>query len=468
MSSDAEAASMTSRGPVLVDRSQLPALKPVPRFQFPDVTRSTLANGLRVWTARHTVVPMTGLLLLVRRGAASDPVGREGLAAITTDMLDEGVGSLSAIDVHQELQGIGAQLDTDVGADAILVGLTSLSRVTGRALAFLADMVVRPALRDDDFTRVRQQRLHRLVQLRDMPGVIAERAFAKLLFGGTPYGHTPLGSEPSLAAMTVDDVRDFHGRTLRPEDATLVAVGDLDHATILSLAERAFGEWTASGEPPAAGTADLPTPARLNVVLRAGAPQSELRIGHVGVARTTPDYHALVAANMVLGGQYVSRVNLNLRADKGITYGVRTAFEFRRRPGPFVLSVSVDKAATALAISESIKEISDIRGARPVTKDELEVGIAALTRGYARNFETFDQVARAVAQLSLFDLPESFYTDFVPRIEALTPDDVSRAAERHLDPARLTTLVVGDVDATSQEFGRLNLGAPELVSPDSI
>jgi zinc protease len=147
---------------------------------------------------------------------------------------------------------------------------------------------------------------------------------------------------------------------------------------------------------------------------------------------------------------------------------VRTAFEFRRAPGPFVLSVSVDKAATALAISESIREISDIRDARPVSADELAIGIAALTRGYAKNFETFDQVARAIGQLSLFDLPDSFYSEFVPRVEALTPDDVSRAAAQHLDPSRLTTLIVGDVDPESQDFGRLNLGAPNLVSTDSI
>jgi zinc protease len=454
--------------PGTVDRSRLPPLRPVPPFNFPAVTRSALSNGLRVWTARHAVVPMTGLLLLVRRGASSDPSGREGLSAITIDMLDEGVQSLSAIEIHKELQRIGAQLETDVGADAMLVGLTSLSRFTGRALAFLADMIVRPALREEDFARVRQQRLHRLVQLRDMPGVIAERAFARLLFGQTAYGHTPLGNEASLGAMTVEDVRDYHRRAIRPEDATLVAVGDLDHDTIRSLAERAFGDWTGSGEPLVLRAAELPRPPRLNVVARSGAPQSELRIGHVGVSRTTPDYHALIAANMVLGGQYVSRVNLNLRADKGITYGVRTAFEFRRHPGPFTLSVSVDRAATALAISESMKEISDIRAARPVTADELSVGVAALTRGYAKNFETFDQVARAIAQLSLFDLPESFYSEFVPRIEALTPADVTSAAARHLDPSRLTTLIVGDVDADSQEFGRLNLGAPELVSPDSI
>lgn len=457
-----------SAASIAVDRSSLPPLRPVPRFVFPAVAKSTLGNGLRVWTAHHAAVPMIGLLLLVRRGASSDPAGREGLAAFTADMLDEGVGSLSAIDVHRELARIGAQFDTDVGSDAMLLGLTSLSRFAGRSLALLADLVVRPALREDDFLRVRQQRLHRLIQLRDMPGATAERAFAKLLYGSTPYGHTPLGNETSLGAMTIDDVRMFHQRTIRPEDTTLIAVGDCDHETIRSLAEKAFGEWSARGAVEGGQTAPLPHPPRLNIVPRPGAAQSELRIGHVGVARSTPDYHALVAANMVLGGQYVSRINLNLRADKGITYGARTAFEFRRAPGPFVLSVSVDKAATALAIAESMKEIADIRDSRPVSADELGIGVAALTRGYAKNFETFDQVARAIAQLSLFDLPESFYSEFVPRIEALTPAEVSGAAARHLDPSRLTTLIVGDVDATSQEFSRLNLGAAALVAADSI
>jgi zinc protease len=301
-----------------------------------------------------------------------------------------------------------------------------------------------------------------------MPGAIAERAFVRLLFGDAPYGHTPLGREASLGSVSVDDIRAFHKRTFRPHEMTLVAVGDSGHGEICRLAESAFGDW-AGGEPPfERESVSLPTPARFNLVPRAGAAQSELRIGHVAVSRTTPDYHALVAANMVLGGQYVSRVNLNLRAEKGITYGVRTAFEFRRFPGPFVLSVSVDKAATALAISESMREISEIRQARPVSASELAIGIAALTRGYAKNFETCDQLARAVAQMALFDLPDDFYTEFVPRIEALSPDEVTEAAARHLDPTRLTTLVVGDVDPSSQEFDRLGLGTPELVAPDSI
>jgi zinc protease len=171
---------------------------------------------------------------------------------------------------------------------------------------------------------------------------------------------------------------------------------------------------------------------------------------------------------MVLGGQFVSRINLNLRATKGITYGARTTFEFRRRPGPFGVHVSVDSAATALAISESIEEIAAIRGSRPVSADELAVGVAALTRGYARNFEALEQIGRAIAQIALFDLPDDYYSQFVPRIEAVTPDEVTLVAARHLDPARLMTIVVGDPERFGQNLGQLNLGQPAILSADSI
>ena len=212
---------------------------------------------------------------------------------------------------------------------------------------------------------------------------------------------------------------------------------------------------------------DLPHPARLNIIPRPGAPQSELRIGHVAVPRNTPDYHALVAANMVLGGQFVSRINLNLREDKGFTYGARTSFDFRQQPGPFMLQVSVHTEATGRAIEESIAEIGDIRGNRPVTEDELAMGVAALTRGYARNFETAEQIARAVSQLVLHDLPDDYFAQFVPAVERITPADVMRAAERHLHPGRLTTLIVGDLDVIGASLSALGLGEP-VVLPAAI
>jgi zinc protease len=289
-----------------------------------------------------------------------------------------------------------------------------------------------------------------------------------LIYGDHPYGHSPIGTELSLASMSVDDVRAFHELAIRPSVATLIAVGDCDHAGIHRLALEAFGSWqgvAADGEP---GNPALPQPPRLSIVPRAAAPQSELRIGHVAAARNTPDYHALVTANMVLGGQFSSRINLNLREDKGFTYGARTAFEFRRRPGPFVLQVGVQTSATAQSIAESIAEISAMVSTRPITGEELRLAAASLTRGYARNFETADQIARAATQLALYDLPDTYFAEFVPRIEQLTTDEVTGAMARHLDAARLTTVVVGDYDVVGADLGRLGLGDPVVLSPETF
>jgi predicted Zn-dependent peptidase len=222
------------------------------------------------------------------------------------------------------------------------------------------------------------------------------------------------------------------------------------------------------GGPEVPASAALPAPPRLNIVPRPGAPQSELRFGHVAVPRDTPDYHALVAANMVLGGQFVSRINLNLREDKGFTYGARTSFDFRRQPGPFALQASVQTSATARAIEESVGEIAAIRGPRPVTPEELQLGVAALTRGYARNFETAEQVARAVTQMVLYNLPDDYFTRFVPLVEQLSVNDVTRVLAEHLDPSRLTTLVVGDLDRIAADLAGLNLGDPVVLSMESF
>ena len=450
------------------DRTQLPEARPTRPFPFPAIEKSTLPNGMRIWTVHHTQMPLVAFTLLVRRGASSDPHGKEGLAAVTADMLDEGSGDRSAIEMHEALARLGAQFDTDIGSDATVTSVTVLSRFSQRALELLSDIVVRPAIREHDFARVRQLRLHRLTQLRDMPGTVADRAFLKLLYGAHPYGHSPIGSEAALASMDVEDVRAFHLHAIRPSAATLIAVGDCEHAAIERLAAEAFADWAGAGEHEVGTDEPLPRAAALNVVPRPRAPQSELRIGQVTVGRDTPDYHPLVVANTILGGQFVSRINLNLREDKGLTYGARTAFEFRRLPGPFVLQVSVQTSGTARAIDEAIGEIAGIRGPRPATPGELALGIAALTRGYARSFETGEQIGRAAMQLALYNLPDDYYEQFVPRIEQVTSDDVSRVMERHLDPARLTTLVVGDLDVIGEELGRLGFGEPVVLSADAF
>lgn len=448
-----------------IDRSRLPALGPDSRFGFPEIRRRTLANGLRVCTIEHRGVPLVSFLVLLPVGSAADPGRLPGLAAVTADLLDEGAGELDALALHEALGRTGAQFDTDIGADATVLTLTVLDRQVERGVGLLADMLIRPRLEPRDFERVRELRLNRLIQLRDMPPVLADRVFTRLLYRDHPYGHLSVGSEDSLRAMAPDDVVAFHARFYAPADATVIAAGDAPHDRLAALVENAFGTWPARAGSEAVPLDGQPSePAeRLALVHRSGAAQSELRIGHVGEPRSTPDYYALVAMNMVLGGQFVSRINMRLREEKGYTYGARTGFDFRRGRGPFALQASVQSDATVDAILDVFSEIRGIRDQRPITRAELELGRAALTRGYPRNFETSDQVCRAAAQLALYGLPDDYYSTFVPRVLALQEEDLTRAARTGIDPDRLVTVIVGDRDAVGPTLDRLALGeAAEL------
>ena len=447
-----------------VDRRQLPPLGPEPAFRFPEMRRRTLGNGLRVWTIEHHAVPLVSFLALLPLGAAADPDDRPGLAAMTSDMLDEGCGSLNAIELHDTLGRIGGHLESEIGSDATILTLSCLVRHADKAAGLLADMLVRPRLEQRDFDRVRELRLNRLVQLRDMAPALADRIFTQQLYANHPYGHLPIGTEGSLRGMALRDVRGFHEAMFVPSRLTVVAAGDASHEALADAVEAAFGGWSTSAHAvervtdPTAFAAPAAPSDRLVIFHRPAAAQSELRIGHVAVPRSTPDYHALLVLNMVLGGQFVSRMNMNLREDKGYTYGARTSFEFRRAAGPFALHASVQSEHTVDAILEVLDEIEAIRGPRPVTRQELETGRAGLTRGYPRSFETAEQISRGVAQLALYGLPDDYFTTFVPKVLAVREEDVTRVARTHIDPARLLTVIVGDREKVVPSLPRLNIG----------
>jgi zinc protease len=453
-----------------VDRSTLPRPGTEPPFVFPEIRRARLANGLDVWTAEHRDVPLVSALVLIRAGAAFDPPDRPGLAALTGDLLDEGCGELDALGLHDKLGRLGAQLETEVGADATLLGMTTLSRFANEALVLLAEMIASPRFDQPDFDRVRDLRVNRLLQLREMAPAVAERTFLRLLYGDHPYGHLPIGSEESLRGMQIAEPVAFHHRMYDPSRTCVIAAGNASHDELLRLVDHAFGGWRPDDPHPYPDPAALPVTAtasvdadRVFIVPRPGAAQSELRIGHIGVARTSPDYHALVTLNLVLGGQFVSRINTNLRERRGYTYGARTTFDFRRAAGPFVLHASVQPDATGEASREVIAELQAIRRERPVTNDELELGRASITRGYPRNFETAEQVTRAIAQLALYDLPKDYFTQFVPTIMSLTPSDLTRAAMEHIHPDRLVTVVVGDREKIDGSFAGAGLGEPMAI-----
>lgn len=426
----------------------MPAIGESRGIHFPPIRKHARADGLRIWSVEHRGLPVVCLSVLYPIGSAADPVDRFGLTSLTADLLDEGTRSLDGLALHDALARLGAHLEGEVGPDATAVGLLTLARNGDRATALLADIACRPRFDAGDFARVRDNRISRLAQMRDVPAAVAERIYSARLYGTHAYGHSSIGTEASLQVMTLDDVRRFHEEVLLTVPPTIIAVGDSSHEDAVSWVEAVWPERRTPAAAHAAGNgaapAVLPRGPSLSLVHRADAAQSELRVGRVAAARSTPDYAALAVMNTILGGTFVSRINGKLREEKGFTYGARSSFDYRREPGPFTVQTSVQASATTEAVADILTEVRDIGGSRPVTAAEVARAQAALTRSYPRSFETAEQVTRAVAQLALHGLPDDYFDNFVRDVSRVTAAEVTAVARKYAPADDLHVVVVGD------------------------
>ncbi|HEX8720282.1 MAG TPA: insulinase family protein [Pyrinomonadaceae bacterium] len=441
-----------------VDTSKLPKPGPVPTFKLPPAERRTLSNGLEVLVVRHSELPIVAFDLVVKMGAAGDPAGQAGLASLTADMLDEGTKTRSSLEISDQFSDIGASLGVSSGWDSTTANLTTLKRHVDRALDLAADVLLNPSFPEKEFQRLRDQRLTGFRQRRDDAGQIASLVYASLLYGKNhPYGRPLGGDEESMRAITVADVRKFYETFYRPNNSTLIVVGDTTADEIVPKLERAFGHWEKAHVPAvdvSAAPVERDKPA-LYVVDRPGSAQSVIYAGHVGVPRSNPDYFPLLVMNNLLGGGFVSRINLNLREDKGYTYGARSFFDFRRGAGPFTATAPVQTAVTRESVFELMKELRGVRGEIPVTEQELEYAKQGIIRGFPRTFETPAQIADRLETVVTYDLPDTYFNSYIERIQAVTLDDVKRVANRYLQPGRMAVVVVGDRQKIEQGLREL-------------
>lgn len=430
----------------MTGRFVLPAVGDPSPVRFPAIDRREWDNGVRVWSVGHTAVPVVTISLLMDGGTAGDPVDRPGLASLVAALMAESAGARDAIAMADAVARIGGHLSIEPGADFVAVTLTTLARHFESGVDLLADIVRRPMLTARDFDRVRDLRRSRLTQASRTAAAVADRAILAAVFGDHPYGHGALGTSRAAEAVTLDEAREHWESAWGPRRATLLVVGDVDAGRVERGAMRAFGDWEGRAIPlvplgPPPGTPDR----RVRLIDRPGAPQSELRVGHIGPPRRTPDYHALLTLNALLGGQFTSRINRNLREARAITYGARSAFEMRRVAGLFSCDTSVQGDATAVAASEILRECCEVAGDDAIGADELARAKASLTRGYGRQFETAAQLARAMAHLATYDLDYDAFDRFVPAVERLTAADLARAARTALHPDDAAVVVVGDL-----------------------
>lgn len=427
--------------------------------RFPPIDRASLDSGLSVWTLPHTALPVATIAMVVPFGSRHDPADHPGLAGVVADMLDEGAGDRDAIGLAEALASLGTELSVDVGPDVTTISLTVLSRFFEPAVDILFDVVARPRFEESDFLRVVEMRINRLRQMRSSASAIADRVLLRGVFGTHPYGHSTLGTAAALEALSIDDVRKFHARVVSPAGATCIVAGAVEASEVHDVVAGHAGRWAEVG-----GRKRMPAPAplrpqppRIYLVHRPGSPQTEVRVGHQGPSRHVDAYHALVTLNAVLGGQFTSRINLNLREARGLTYGAHTGFDFRVLGGAFSCDTAVQADATPLVVREILSEFEAVGTTRPAVGDELALAKSSLTRGYVRHFETPAHLAHAASRLATFDLPEDTFERYVPGVEAVTAEDVSAAAVQYVRAADATIVLVGDGtdwrDALG-EFGR--------------
>jgi zinc protease len=435
-----------------------------PRIDLPEPTRMQLPNGLTVMYVRQAELPVVSATLVTRgAGSADEPGELPGLASFTANMLDEGAAGLDALRLADALDLLGASLSTGSGTDAAQTSLYVLKQNFPRALQLMADVVIRPDFPEREVNRLRDERLTALARARDEATTIANNAFASLVYGGQhPYGRYPVAE--STQGLDRARVQAFHASRYNPRNSTLILVGDVDPAQMQPLVAQAFGGWTAQagalqiGTPPQAPSIGTTT---VYLIDKPGAAQSEIRIGHPGVARSNPDYYALLVMNTMLGGTFTSRLNTNLRETHGWSYGARSSFQMYRGEGPFTAAAGVQTNATDSSLVEFFREINRIR-TEPVGAEELQKIKNFVALRLPDQLETTQDVAAQLATLETYGLNAAFYDDYVQRIMAVTAEDLRRVANTYVRPGNSVVVIVGDRAKVEAGIRAANLGPVEI------
>lgn len=453
---------MTGEDHVALDRSVTPRREPVRPFDFPEVTSIPLPNGLGLRVATAGQFPLVTFNLVLKDGEAVLPDDRAGLAVLTGSALETGTRKRSGAELAEAFEKIGSGLSAHTGWDSTTLSVTCVADRKEDALALLAEAVLEPTFPETEVERLRNQRLAAIRQRKMDPGRLADDSVIQYIFSDRVPYHRPLaGTQESVAPLDPGSLLEHWRARFRPGGAGLVAVGDVETAEVDALVRSRLGAWLGA---PEKGTAFRTEPrgraGKIVVVDRPGAVQSEIRVGQVGVSRSSRHYFPLLVFNTILGGAFTSRLMLNLREKRGFTYGIRSRFGFRSQPGPFIISTAVGTEVTAPAVEEIHAELGGLLDGGP-TAEELVQSRDFLAGVFPLQLETTSQVAARIAELLVFDLPDDFFATYRDRIRSVTREGVMDAGRSVLRPDELVTLVVGDGARVRGPLEDLGLGPVE-------
>ncbi|WP_372781534.1 M16 family metallopeptidase [Phenylobacterium sp.] len=441
---------------------------------LPKPAERTLANGLRVIVARSSDLPLVTADLTLKTGGWADPAGLSGVAGMTADMLTEGTRTRSARDIARQTEALGANLEAGASLEASSVTLNVMPDKLAAGMAIMADVARNPAFAADELERQRAQSLDGLRVAYQEPGQVSAYAAAPIVFAGTPFGHVSTGTPGSIARLKPADLAALHKAWYRPDNAILVLTGDISPEQGFALAEKAFGGWAKPATPmPAVPVITPHGRPRAIVIDLPGAGQAAVNLAKPGIARSDPDYYPGLVANTLLGGGYSSRLNLEIRVKRGLSYGASSNLSANRTTGSFRAAAQT-KNETAAQVLDLISEQMASLGAAPATADELNARKSNLVGGYGRRLATTGGLADTLGAFALYGVPLDEITHYTAKVEAVTPAQVQAFAARVMDPAKASVIIAGDAKTFAEALkakrpdlevipvDRLDLDSPTL------
>ena len=443
-----------------LDRSQKPQTNGEIKFEIPSVKTFNLENGLKIFFCEKNDLPIIRINLLVNSGSRFDPIKYKGLSNLLTMCIDEGAGNLNALQLSDEFEMLGAQFSVASNSDISFVSLQVLSENFPPALKLLKSIITEPHLNENDFQREKRKVQVRLNQVKIEPDYIADTSFEHFLFGKEcPYSYPVLGVEENIKNIINENVRDYYQKKFTPKNSTLVVVGNINSKSLDKILQEEFTGWDN------VSTITLPElnlnkPGRKVIIVnKSGSVQTEIRTGHLSSKRSETDFFHKQLINLVLGGQFSSRLNLNLREKHGYTYGIHSSFSYLKEAGYFGVSTSVSIENTANALREIFSEIKKIE--EGLTEEEISFAKSSIARKFPSNFETYRQISGNISNSIIHNLPDDYFDTYVQKINSLRLNEVNKIAATSIYPEELLTVVVGDskkllAQLSEKGFGEIN------------
>lgn len=452
------------------DRTKLPETGEAPEVKFPEIQRTTLSNGLKIVLAERPSIPVVNFNMIFDAGYAADQFTNPGTAKLTMDMLDEGTKTKSSLEISEELSMLGANLNSGSSLDNSSVSLSSLKANLDGSLKIFADVILNPSFPENELSRLKKQLLATIQREKVTPIQMALRVFPKLLYGeGHAYGNplTGSGTESSVEKITKDDLMKFHKDWLVPNNATLVVVGDITLNEVKSKLENLFKDWKSQTTPEKnISSIDDNLKPTVYIMDRPGSQQSLILASSIAPKRSSEDEIAIQTANNILGGQFTSRVNMNLREDKHWSYGASTFIMGTKAQRPFIVYAPVQTDKTKESMFEIKKELTNVLGEKPISMEEFEKDKQNQILSLPGGWETMGSVGGSLSEIVVYNLPDDYFSKYSSKVASLNLNEVKDSTGKIVKPENLIWVVVGDKSKIEEGVKSLGFGEIKYIDGD--